>query len=221
MDFDFGRLAEEYVKREPRERKPHSYYASEIPWCLRKVYYSHTARREFPIDKLLLFKAGDQAHWFVRSVLKWAGLLVDAERSISIVDPETDVEIRGRLDDVLVMETGEGQAVVEVKSVARYGLKYISGPKDPHVMQITPYVRVVSARLGYLVYLERDSYASKTFRVDYDPAVLKAALARAVEVDRCIERGEPPVAEARATPGREFECKQCLYSDLCSLEEEP
>ena len=218
--FDFARLAERYVAREPKKRRPHSYYASELPGCLRAVYYSHVARREFPADKLLLFKAGDQAHWFVRSVLKWAGLLVEAERSISIVDPVTDVEVTGRLDDLLVVETGSegqdsGQAVVEVKSVARGGLGYLSEARRSHVMQLMPYIRAVSARVGFVVYVERDSYASKTFRVDYDPDILRAVLARAVEVDLAIRSGTPPPAEARLDPAESWRCRGCLYADMC------
>ena len=222
-EWQFSYTVEEYVKKRQRtdthvvNRRIGRYYPSELPWCLRRTYYNFTNRRSFPVEKLAFFKTGDAFHDFVRMVLDDAGILVMSEMPILVIDPEWDIEISGRLDDVLLMDTNAGLAVVEAKSLGFGGINRRQQPEERNILQMTPYMRSVSTHAGYLVYGERNDYSKTiTHTIFYEKKVLQRLIKRARIIHGCLVTEKVPPPEAQVITKEPWQCEGCLYADLCA-----
>jgi len=207
-----------YLRRDTRERRVGVYHPSELPWCMRQLYYRYTLPKPWPREKLRVFKSSDLAHHFIREVLASApGVrLLGWEREFSLVYP--GFEIRGRMDDLISVQV-EGRELpmlVEVKSVgAPHSFEKLDRPKHEHVCQIMPYLRVARA-LGMVWYLQRSTYEDKHFAVSYDPKVMLEVESRASRLHQALVGRRLPPPESRKE--RAWECGYCLYAPECEVD---
>src|SRR3990167_516466 len=103
MMVDFNNLISNFLKRETRPRTIGKYYPSESGNCLRKSWYSYKIPREFDVEVLKLFEAGNLVHELVTDVIK-----SDKNPDVDLLATESpiflshnDYIISGRMDDVM------------------------------------------------------------------------------------------------------------------------
>jgi len=216
----FEDLLDQYLDENQRTGKRRrvfgAYHASEVPRCLRMVYYMYRepgAAEPATREDQRRWAAGNLAHAFVKLVLDWAGLLVHNEQAISVYDVENDIAIVGRLDDHIQMASEKGPVVIEVKSVSR--MPNIKEPNPQHVMQLTPYLQAVQSGQGYVVYISRQNYETRTFPVTYDREILQEAMMRARAIHGAVGTGTPPPPEAKLVAARRHECRYCRFRRRC------
>jgi CRISPR/Cas system-associated exonuclease Cas4 (RecB family) len=226
MGVDIDVLIDEYLKRDFKPALVGVYWPSEIPGCIRQNYYKRFIPYALPPEKLRLFKSADLAHLFIRTVLSSSPEVkfVGAEKPFSLIFG--DFEISGRLDDVIIVESSGEPLVIEVKSISGGTLEHISEAKMEHVLQVHPYLRATrldgkQARRALLVYIARDTFATKIFEVEYDQRLMDTVIARAAELHRCLKEHVLPAPEAKLNPSESWRCGYCPYVRECGSNYNP
>ena len=191
---------------------PGVYYPSRLGYCLRRLYYERTlGPRASDPGARVLSAAGKGVHALLEEVLSSAatgvdGLTVETEVPAGLLLGE--VVLRGRADAVLEYADGR-RVVVEMKTVA----KLPETPFRAHRLQLHFYMRVLSAREGVLVYVDRAHGERRYFREEYNPSFVDEVIARALLLHEHLRRLTPPPGEPS-----EWECGICEYRDVCELE---
>lgn len=116
--------------------------------------------------------------------------------------------LAGRPD--YLVEASEGVIPVEVKSG-----RLPEGPYDAHIFQLAAYCllveRVYGQRPPYgLLHYTHGSRATRTFAIDYTPALEDALLELLDEIRRCERRKE--VARSHESAAR---CRGCGFRSVC------
>jgi hypothetical protein len=215
----FDEVIDSYLRnKRGNSTSPHPedvFYCSELGTCLRCSWYKRKIVVQHSPQMLRKFAAGDLVHAFMREVFANSEKvkLVSAEEPFTIV--VDDFEIRGKADDVILVEVPSEQAgrlfslrldqeevlvVVEVKSVSGKRVDFITRPSFPHLIQIHPYMRVQRAKLGIILYVARDTLQTKWFTVFYDDGLYRRALERARSLRNYIVTATLPPAEGRENP---------------------
>lgn len=212
-------LIDKHLTKEGKERKIGVYYPSELGMCARKLYYVYTNPKDFSSDKIRIFAAGNMIHDFIAKVFKESDEveLVANERSFTIIDPESDISIHGRLDNLISFKDDKKQYLVEVKSTK--SLNWLDEPRPSHVMQVMPYLKAFSIDWALLLYVEKNTLSTKVFKVKYD----KLALKKLFEKARCVH--EHLIGGTVPDPGLgkddKWQCnpKYCEYCDECTQQD--
>jgi len=72
IDVLFTELILKYLKSQKKDRIIGVYYPSELPWCLRKIYYDYTIGKDKDLESKLVMISGTLMHSFISDVLKFA-----------------------------------------------------------------------------------------------------------------------------------------------------
>jgi len=221
-------IIDNFLDREEKEKEPFSFYPSEIPYCQRKNYYSRKAPIPFDKKTKRIFHTGNLYHNFITYLLKHNfedTKLLDSERSVTIIaEPEYDVDIRGRLDNLVLInldnEKGEKEKTIfEVKSSS--SIQFLKEPQKHHVMQLTPYLRALQLKKGYIVYVEKNTLQTKVFPVKYDKEIFLNVVKRARDLAKHLRENTLPEAEGKVL--KDWQCKYCPkgYKEMCDKEYNP
>ena len=213
--IDFNALIEKHLKVKFKPKKAGRYYPSEIGSCIRKIWYSYMFPKETDAELMKIFKAGTMIHDFVAEVL-------GSERTPEVKLLKTEVPfsmdfgdftVSGRVDDILLLSVNNKKLLVEVKSV-----RFVdrAEPTRPHIMQLQMYMHALGIHSGFILYIERNSLHSKTFRVDYDPGIIGDIIQRFQMLHESLTSNRLPAPEARENPEIGWMCNYCNYREECS-----
>lgn len=214
----FDEVIDSYLEREPSLREEDVFHAHELGDCLRLSYYRRRLPIKHPPETLRLFEAGRYAHEFIRRVL---GSQAAAERGIRLLEAERPFtlcfdhfDIRCRPDDFILVSLSPRAAgtvglqetqgreipmIVEVKSVRGKKVDFITQPSYPHCTQLHVYLRGKRLQYGTILYVARDSFATKPFTVFYDPYLWSATVQRVSLLHECLTKNQLPPPEAKMT----------------------
>ena len=184
--------------------------------CLLQAYYSITQPREYPVEKLRIFEAGNVLEDF------WAQILSD-NLGVRVLGTQVpayyvtdDLEIHGRVD-VLAQHDNEAIVAHEVKSAK--SAHWMETPRDGHVEQLQFYLNVLDINQGQVDYLDKEAFVQgenpidKSFQITRNPTIFYTLISRAGTLSLSLKNGVPPLGNREAWNGRV--CEYCQYSDLC------
>lgn len=227
IDVLFTELILKYLKSQKKDRIIGIYYPSELPWCLRKIYYDYTIGKDKDLESKLVMISGTLMHSFISDVLKFAkseGIdaqsEVEYEYEIPVENNKvagswekpaggvSSIKISGRADNVILLksENDENTYVVEVKSKS----KLPDEPRVEHIMQLNFYLHFNPGAKGYLLYITRDGFNMKAFEVNYNEDLFKKLVDRAIILHNHIINNTLPDAEYW-----HGECLKCPYRNIC------
>ena len=221
--IDLSALIDAYLERKVRPREIGSYWPSEIPYCIRQLYFRYTYPKPWPREKVRLFRSADKAHRFIAAVLSHAdGIeLVESEKEFSLIYDE--FSINGRIDDLIWTKSKqfvESPLVpIEVKTISgKWADMEKLEVKREHAMQLMPYLKATRTPVGIVWYLSRDDFRDRWFEVRYSEELMDQVVHRARDLHKHLTKEIIPPAEAKSAEGRGWECKFCLWSDECAEE---
>ncbi len=187
------------------------YYPSAIGTCLRKQYYIYTVERRPSSEKLAIFATGKGVHKAVAEALSASGIVkVESEEVETKLDVSKEVQLRGRMD-ILVVEVNGERVVVEVKSTSRLP----ENPYENHLLQLQTYLHAAELERGALLYWDKRTGRIKAFEVKRDEKYLAKVAERALILHEYLKKGSPPPKEA-VIENRLWECDLCEYNDICN-----
>ena len=209
IDVLFTELIMKYLKSQKKDRIIGKYYPSELPWCLRKIYYDYTIGKDKDLESKLVMVSGTLMHSFISDVLKFAKSEgIDAQSEVEYEYEKDGVVISGRADNVILLksENDNNTYVVEVKSKS----KLPDEPRIEHIMQLNFYLHFNQDAKGYLLYITRDGFNMRAFEVNYNEELFKKLVDRAVILHNHIINNTLPDAEYW-----HGECLKCPYRNIC------
>jgi len=227
IDVLFTELILKYLKSQKKDRIIGVYYPSELPWCLRKIYYDYTIGKDKDLESKLVMISGTLMHSFISDVLKFAkseGIDAQSEVEYEYEIPVENnkvagswkkpaggvfsIKISGRADNVILLksENDENTYVVEVKSKS----KLPDEPRVEHIMQLNFYLHFNPGAKGYLLYITRDGFNMRAFEVNYNEDLFKKLVDRAIILHNHIINNTLPDAEYW-----HGECLKCPYRNIC------
>lgn len=217
MKEKINRIIKDALKREERERRIGTYYASELPYCIRANYYKYKIPKEFDIETLMVFESGTIVHdWFAK-IFRESELIGEHSSEGSTVYREGDFQIRGRFDNLFVMNTDNEKFLVEIKTVM--DKRFIKNPKEHHVAQLNFYMNMLEYKKGYIIYVDRRNLGFEVFEIDVNISLFKEIIERTKILDTALRLGIMPVAEARNDKEKKWLCKYCIYKETCDEDE--
>lgn len=242
MDLNFDTIIDDYVRlkqeKEKKELIVGKYSASMLGSCTRQIYYAYNYPKEFDNEKLKIFELGNIIHDWVATLLANSSHteLIANEKEIAIIDAESDCMISGRMDDMItIIKNGQKittekdgmrlkntteKIIVEVKSIR--SLAYLDRPKEPHVLQLTIYLKAMApygVKQGVLLYVDKNNLKTKAFPITYNHATFLKALGRARAIHAYLTSTTLPPAEAKQTLSMKWSCAYCEYADQCKADE--
>jgi CRISPR-associated exonuclease Cas4 len=209
------KMIDDFLEKDDKEKNDNVFYPSELPYCKRKNYYSRRCNIPFDAETKRLFHMGNLIHNFITFLLKknFEGKLIDSERSLTVIaDAEHDIDIRGRLDNLVMIndESGSEKTIFEVKSTAN--ISFMKEAQEHHVMQITPYLRALQMKKGYIVYVEKNTLKTKVFPVEYNKEIFLKLVNRAKDIAKHLRENTLPEADGKKS---KWECNYCSYKTQC------
>jgi CRISPR/Cas system-associated exonuclease Cas4 (RecB family) len=207
------------LQKEFQPKEIGRYYPSEIGRCLRNLYYSYKYPVEVKPKLLKIFELGNIMHDFIVRVLKSEKIpeveLLDYEIPIKLeVD---DFVISGRIDDLILLKTDNRKILVEVKSCK--DVKAVQKPQNSHLIQLQFYMHVTGIHEGLLLYIDKTTLETKTFKVEYDEHWSKLIIERFRMLHKALKNDELPRAEAKLIPEISWMCNFCEYKEKCERNE--
>jgi CRISPR/Cas system-associated exonuclease Cas4 (RecB family) len=213
-------LVDAYLRSRQQVRKirPRGtlYVTDLVKPCLLQAYYSITQPREYSVEKLRIFEAGNVLEDF------WAQILSD-NLGVRVFGTQVpayfiadDLEIHGRVD-VLAQHSNASIVAHEVKSAK--SAHWMETPRDGHVEQLQFYLNVLDINQGQVDYLDKESFVlgenpiDKSFQIIRDPSIFYLLISRAGTLSQALKTGILPEANREAWNGRI--CDYCQYQDLC------
>ena len=209
--IDVRQLVENHLvsERKDKERTHKVFYASELGYCPLKIFFSITQPRRAELRALKVFRVGDLVHEYIQRLLEEQG--AQSEVPIrQIVDLTRGIEVHGRID---VLHEGEPY---ELKSAGRL-------PDEPyahHVAQLNAYLHMLGVERGYLVYFEKNTFDIAQFTVKRNPHLWEMTLDKIRAVHDAVEakqQGDEWLDKLLAYNVGGWECKYCVYRDICPL----
>jgi len=194
----------------PKPREIGCVHPSAAHKCLLRNYYDVTgemrAKEEIDWKFQATFAIGHAIHGVIQNALE---LELGAEQ-FKAEAPISMGFIRGNTDGDIWLPTVH--AVLEIKTM---GSEYdgLSAPKEDHQLQANGmYSTALDAPFVVFLYVSKSfPYPIKEFVVEHDPNLFRRWMRNKGEkIQRALERGEPPVADASPT-----ECKECPYGHSC------
>jgi len=225
--FDIKNLVNNFLKKEGRQREIGTYYISDVPMCIRKVYYQYIKPKDVEVDVLGIFQSGIYAHNFLEIVLRNANIPFKefrGEMPTRLLDSEEFTwRLHGRVDYFFIFEEDGEKVIAEAKSVK--SLEFLRSPMRKHVEQLMLYLALENAKRGYLIYVNRNNYADvKQFEVRFDKEVCKKLIKRTKCLHNFLEAHKLPPPESKLNPDDEWECHyitkerevKCPYYEECA-----
>ncbi|MFH0830177.1 MAG: PD-(D/E)XK nuclease family protein [Candidatus Aenigmatarchaeota archaeon] len=220
--LDFNKLIENHLTREFKPKTVGRYYPSEIGKCLRETWYSYKFPLPTPLDRLMIFEAGNIMHHFVAEVMR-----SDKNPQVKLLESELpfkisirDFIISGRIDDLLLVVADNRRLLVEVKSTSRIDLT--NEPQPQHMVQLQLYLHALKdshqVSDGILLYVEKNTLQSKAFHVKYDERLAAEALDRFSKLHNFIAANSLPFPEARIRDDLSWMCRKCDFRERCFKE---
>jgi CRISPR-associated exonuclease Cas4 len=223
VEKKINNIIDDFLSREDKQKTDNIHYPSEIPYCYRKNYYSRRSPIPFTKDTKRIFQVGNIFHNFITLILKksFEMRLTDSERSVTIIaDAENDIDIRGRLDNLVIVnpeETGEELSIFEVKSSAN--ISKMKKAQSHHILQLQPYLRALQLKHGHIVYVEKNTLQVKVFEVPYDKEIFLKVVARAKHLGNYLKLNKLPEPEGKII--KDWQCGYCDYKEMCDLNYNP
>jgi len=209
----------EALVREDRERKVGEYYASEMPFCIRRNYYLYKKPKKFPLGTLKIFASGTLVHdWFAEKVFSKSETVETHEAEGSLVYEEDGWQIRGRFDNLIKMKLDGKVVVIEIKSTMNN--RFVKEPKNHHKEQLNFYLYKLGMESGYLLYVDRRNLSFKVYEVKFDKKMLEETLVKARILHKALLTSIRPSAEAKLSVTNKWQCNYCLYRQECVFDEE-
>jgi|LSQX01.2.fsa_nt_gb CRISPR/Cas system-associated exonuclease Cas4 (RecB family) len=152
---------------------------------------------------LRVFENGHSTHERIQGWLEDMGLMIEAERKLI----SEELNISGSCDGVIELP-GEGEFIIEIKTISAKGFRYLTEPKAPHYAQLQLYMYLAGVHQGILLYECKDDQRMKEFRVQYDEKFAKELVQKVKFVNECVAKNElPPKPFSKSS----FECRYCPY----------
>jgi CRISPR/Cas system-associated exonuclease Cas4 (RecB family) len=223
MKIDFDALIDRHLMREQRPKAVGKYYPSEIGKCIRNVWYSYNHPTEIKPELRRVFEMGNILHDFVIEVLRDTRngdvQLLDAEMPFKLEFGEADSKfvVSGRIDDLLLLKSGDRKILVEVKSSKT--LKYMRGPMAHHKTQLQFYMYATGVHDGVMLYVDKQTLQTKSFEVDFSHDQAMRILNKFRALHKHLIASTLPAPEAKKLPDEKWMCRYCEYADKCSKDE--
>jgi CRISPR-associated exonuclease Cas4 len=215
MIIDFDKLIDQHIEREYHPKGVGKYYPSEAGTCMRKAFYSYKYPTETEPELQKIFEMGNIVHDFIVNVLKSS-----KQKDVELLKAELpfrekfeDIEISGRVDDVILVKASGKTYVVEVKSSK--SIDYIREASPHNIQQLQLYMHFTGIHNGILLYVDKTNLQTKSFEISYNEAEAKKILERFKLLHKHLTEETLPEAEARAHENIKWMCNYCEYKDRC------
>jgi len=208
-NFSFDELLkEQLLSVEQKERKRGIYYVSDLYKCPRTKYYLYVVEnKEMSVDVLRIFQTGHIFHEWIQRMLRKRNMLIASEVEIEYKIAE-DIKLIGHYD-ALINLNGK-HAILELKTTRKL-------PKEAlkhHIEQINAYLCMTGIDSGFIVYIEKNTFRTRTFLVEADNRLFLESLTKTKKLDLLLYKGVVP----EATFGERWECNYCEFVNLCKKE---
>jgi len=202
-------IIDNFLTKEGKTREVGRYYASELGMCPRKLYFSYKMPKQIDLDTIRIFEVGNIFHEFIAKVFanSKSVRLLENERSVTLISKESSAIVTGRIDDLIVLESGE-KVIVDVKTIKSFD--YLTEPKHEHKLQVMMYLKSLGIKKGGLLYVKKDDLQIRYFEFDYDELLVTEILDNADLVNQALKTNTPP----RKTKDT-WACKWCAYNNEC------
>jgi len=195
-------------------------YASELGYCLRKLYYrrkGYVSQHDF--STAVNFAEGTAVHELIQSLFASTIAPQLGFRSYAEVKLHTG-NIHGFIDVMLVNDTDI--IIIEIKTAKSLP----SEPLKHHVRQINTYLHpyVINKNKnhknvkGILYYVEKaimyGNSPQREFEVEYSDDLYKETISREKEIEKDVDNNILPPAEALAIKDY-WQCRYCSYFTMC------
>lgn len=212
--MDINKIVDDVLDKEMRERKIGHYYVSEIPYCLRLLWYRYKIPKKIDAKTLRVFERGNILHGWLNEVLsKHESVKILGNESRLIIPLAAGIFLRGRLDDFVIIEDSmeKHKFVLEIKTTAN--INYQNGISPHHLMQITPYLMIEEC-MGKVVYIDAKYLEIKEFETEFKWEIWEKVKNRTLELHEFLNKDKLPNPEAKEN-GRNWECYNCSYINEC------
>ncbi len=217
--IDFNDVIERFLERELQEKKIGRYYPSEIGRCLRNLYYSYKYPMKVKPKLLKIFELGNIMHDFIVKVLQSEKIpeveLVDYEIPIEL--KMDDFVISGRIDDLILLKTDNRKILIEVKTCK--DVRAVIKPQNSHMVQLQFYMHVTGIKEGILLYVDKTTLDTKSFKLEYDEHWSKLIVDRFRKLHEALVKDELPLPEAKLIEEIRWMCGFCEYKEKCEKNE--
>lgn len=172
-----------------KKRQIGVYYPSELPYCMRKVYYAYIDEQKHDLETLKNFAVGSAYHSVVQKALTFYAKahpeikLVNEAEGIEWRYSERDIELHGRPDVVIVTPDGKTH-IVEIKSIATLRRLY-GEAQEHHIAQINFYLHARQDGDGHVLYMNKEKRGNgiyeefKEYQVNYSEPEFRKLVERA------------------------------------------
>ncbi len=212
--MDINKIIDKALEKDLRERKVGVYYISEIPYCVRKIWFMFKKPKKFDARTRRIFERGNVWHAWIARILSKSDIITHHEEEARLVIPDfkNKLFLRGRIDDFIVVEEDGKKYVLEIKTTANiWKQEKIS---YHHLLQIMPYLLLENCD-GKVVYIDSRYLEIKSFDVKFDWFILEEIMRRARRLHSFLLQNKMPPPEAWNDYKRNWECKRCLYKEEC------
>ena len=221
--IEFDNLLNKFIninndKRE-RTRKEMVFYASEIGYCPRKIWYSFKSPEKHGADTLKIMRIGTTLHEDIQNIFKTPEMkeIFKNEMGVTYVDiesrctiPTQSFSISGRIDARLL--TKDTIIPVEFKSIKGI-TTWLKKPYWSHLVQLNLYLYAENAKYGYLIYIDKINMKLKSFKVEIDHKLINNVMGKMYTLTEQIKQGVLP--EPISEDWSNFMCTNCEYKNKC------
>ena len=229
------------------------YYASELHGCQRKIYYSYLEKPKYKFNVHKSFFIGNALHELVQSIAftysqKVNGIVVQNEiKDMTYIEPETKLEIHGRLDTLIIEKLTGKVHIFEIKTTSN--LNY--APIKEHYNQLNYYLyfnpdttgkfhpfdldyEIEPKVEGHLFYINtsKKKYNEESYLefkevpasdseepILFDRDLFLADVKRAKVLHQYLLERKVPPPEAKLSVDMFWQCPLCPFKNKCDIEE--
>lgn len=204
-------------RRQRKPRPPNILYVTDLTKpCQRAAYFSILHPREYPVETLRIFEAGNLLEDYWTEILRKDAAIQVLGTQIPAYHRNQNYEIHGRLD-ILCQHNNAAIVGHEVKSAKT--TSWLHTPKEDHAAQIQFYINALAIDFGQVDYLDKQALLTGETRIDTTFTVERdyAAYAKLIGVANRLHTAwrtlTPPPANPAAWNGKY--CDYCQHRDLC------
>lgn len=196
-------IKEKSEQKEKEHKAPadNYFYASAALDCPRKLYYSRTIKKDFPIETLKIFEIGNILH-------EWVQGRIEGEDEVVINFEAEGVVISGRIDKV--EPNGEP---MEFKTTSNVSFNR-DKPDIKHCAQLNLYLKAKDKKKGKVVYIDKRSLETVEHEIIYDDDLYNETINNFKKVYLALAAKKIPEIPEEYDP-KKFPCSYCLYKVEC------
>jgi hypothetical protein len=219
------------------------YYASDLDYCMMKIYYSYIYPAHHDLVTHRRFAIGSALHSVVQRALDFYGRkhpeikVFNEPTDVNRIYQIRDIEIHGRPDTILVSQ--DKMDIIEFKSIKNFA--YLREAQDKHISQLNYYLHFYPLSEGHVIYVnkaENEDELKEFSGFKYDEGLFNIMVDRALtvhdflirnmeieeklktitgeEADQLIKQLSLPAPEGYLRGGTtDWECKNCPVAKLC------